>query len=223
MNKILSRDLPPASGHSALLIIDIQNFSCTPEGGNFKGKSSNDMESYEYYFQQLSSTVLPNIQRLQKACRQARIEVLFTVIESLTLDGRDRGLDYKITGFNVPRGSKDAQVIEIVKPVSDEIVIPKTSSSVFISTNIDYLLRNMECRHLIIAGVLTDQCVESAVRDACDLNYLVTLVSDACTTFTETRHHYSLKAVNGYCRQRTTVEIIHEISEHNEPDEHGRC
>jgi hypothetical protein len=30
--------------------------------------------------------------------------------------------------------------------------------------------------------MMTDQCVESAVRDACDLGYLVTLVSDACTT-----------------------------------------
>ncbi|WP_419831704.1 isochorismatase family cysteine hydrolase [Endozoicomonas atrinae] len=215
MNKILSRDVPLVPGYSAFLIIDIQNFSCTPEGGEFTGKSANNMEAYEYYFQQLSSTVLPNIKRLQRACRQARIEVLFTVIESLTVDGRDRGLDYKITGFNVPKGSKDAQVIDIVKPVNDEIVIPKTSSSVFISTNIDYLLRNLECRHLIIAGVLTDQCVESAVRDACDLNYLVTVVSDACTTFTETRHHHSLEAVKGYCRQRTTDELIQEINQSN--------
>jgi ureidoacrylate peracid hydrolase len=34
--------------------------------------------------------------------------VIYTVIESLTADGRDRSLDYKITGFNVPRGSFDA-------------------------------------------------------------------------------------------------------------------
>ena len=33
------------------------------------------------------------------------IEVTYTVIESLTADGRDRSLDYKITGFNVPKGS----------------------------------------------------------------------------------------------------------------------
>jgi nicotinamidase-related amidase len=61
----------------------------------------------------------------------------------------------------------------------DEIVMPKTSSSVFNSTNIDYVLRNLNCRQLIICRVLTDQCVESAVRNACDLNYLVTLVPEA--------------------------------------------
>lgn len=32
---------------------------------------------------------------------------------------------------------------------------------------------------MVLAGALTDQCVESAVRDACDLQYLVTLVTGA--------------------------------------------
>src|SRR5215813_13748241 len=35
---------------------------------------------------------------------------------------------------------------------------------------------------LIVAGIMTGQCVESAMPDACDLEYLVTLVTDACTT-----------------------------------------
>jgi ureidoacrylate peracid hydrolase len=140
------------------------------------------------------------------------MEVMFTVIESLTLDGRDRGLDYKITGFNVPKDSFDAKVIQEIKPIGDEIVIPKTSSSVFNSTNIDYILRNFNCRHLVLCGVLTDQCVESAVRDACDLNYLVTLVPDACATLTEKRHVFSLNAIKGYCRQVNTNDLINEIT-----------
>ncbi|WP_419535922.1 hypothetical protein [Endozoicomonas sp.] len=54
------------------------------------------MEAFNLYFKQLSTLVLPNVKRLQTACREASIEVMFTVIESLTLDGRDRGLDYKM-------------------------------------------------------------------------------------------------------------------------------
>ena len=69
------------------------------------------------------------------------------------------------------------QVIDCIRPRQDEIVITKTSSSVFTTTNIDTVLRNLDIKNLILAGVLTDQCVESAVRDACDLNYLVTLVT----------------------------------------------
>ena len=45
------------------------------------------------------------MQQLQTAFRLAGVEVMYTTIESLTQDGRDRSLDYKITGFHVPRGS----------------------------------------------------------------------------------------------------------------------
>jgi ureidoacrylate peracid hydrolase len=117
---------------------------------------------------------------------------MYTVIESLTQDGRDRSLDYRITGFHVPRGSWDARVLDEVAPAEDEIVLPKTSSNVFVSTNIDYLLRNMAKRQLIVAGFLTDQCVSSAVRDACDLGYLVTLATDATATCTAERHAAAL-------------------------------
>ena len=60
--------------------------------------------------------------------------------------------------------------------------------------------------------MVTDQCVESAVRDACDLGYLVTLVPDACATYTEERHDSSLRAINGYCRQCSTVELVAEVA-----------
>jgi ureidoacrylate peracid hydrolase len=136
---------------------------------------------------------------------------MYTVIESLTNDGRDRSLDYKITGFNVPRGSWDAQVLDEIKPMEDEIVFPKTSSSVFISTNIHYILGNLGIDFLIISGMLTDQCISSAVRDACDLGYLVTLITDACATFSQERHETSLSHIKGYCRQRITDEFLAEL------------
>jgi ureidoacrylate peracid hydrolase len=143
--------------------------------------------------------------------------VMYTVIESLTRDGRDRSLDYKITGFHVPKGSWDAQVLKAIAPAGDEIVLPKTSSSVFISTNIDYVLRNLGVRQLVIAGLVTDQCIESAVRDACDLGYLVTLVTDACAAYSQERHDHALHAIKGYCRQRTTDELLAELSGAREP------
>jgi ureidoacrylate peracid hydrolase len=69
------------------------------------------------------------------------------------------------------------QVLDCLKPGEDEIILPKTSADVFSSTNIDYLLRCLGVKYLLLAGCVTDQCVESAVRHACDLGYLVTLVT----------------------------------------------
>ena len=208
----LSREVPLTQGASALLVVDLQNYCARPDGGEFSEVATSAADQdHSYYFQRLAEVALPAIRRLQEVCRAKGVEVLFTVIESLTLDGRDRSLDYKITGFNVPRGSWDAQVLDEIAPVGDEIVLSKTASSVFNSTNIDYLLRNLGVRHLVIVGALTDQCVESAVRDACDLGYLVTLVTDGCATMTPERHENSLQAIRGYCRQRKSDELIAEI------------
>jgi ureidoacrylate peracid hydrolase len=215
MNQPLSREVAIEPAHSALLIVDVQNYNCTWDGGEYAGLSAAEKEQrYGYFFQKLRATALPNMVLLRQACRRARIEVTYTLIESLTSDGRDRSLDYKISGFNVPKGSPDARMVEELAPGPDEIVFPKTSSSVFISTNIDYVLRNLGTRYLIIAGCLTDQCVDSAVRDACDLGYLVTVPTDACVTLSAERHESSLRNNRGYCRQRTTQQLLEEIARH---------
>jgi ureidoacrylate peracid hydrolase len=209
----LRRDAPIDPLQTALLLIDVQNYSTHPAGGSFAGLDAAAKNGRCTYFINLLVTkVLPNQAKLLSACRRAGIEVIYTVIENLTADGRDRSLDYKISGINVAKGSWDAQIPEMVAPLAHEIVLSKTSSSVFISTNIDYLLRNLGVRFLIMVGVLTDQCVDSAVRDACDLGYLVTVVTDACATHTPERHASSLANNRGYCRQVTTLELMAEIA-----------
>ncbi|PCH75518.1 MAG: isochorismatase [Rhodobacteraceae bacterium] len=208
----LTRNLPLIPAQSALLFIDVQNFSADRQGAEFAGLTDAQFEDkHGWLFRQLE-TVIPNMQRLQTACREAAVEVMYTTIESLTLDGRDRSLDYKITGFNVAKGSWDGKVIDRIAPDGDEIVLPKSSSSVFVSTHIDYVLRNLGVKQLVISGLLSDQCVESAIRDACDLGYLVTQVTDACATETQARHDNSLATIKGYCRQVTTDQLIAELA-----------
>lgn len=210
----LSRDVPVVPERTALLLIDVQNFSARPDGDEYADQGLTPEQAYEkhkYFFDSVRNTALPNIRRLQEASREAGVEVMYTVIESLTLDGRERSLDYKITGFNVPKGSWGAQVLDEVAPVGDEIVLPKGSSSVFMSTNIHYLLGNLGVKHLIVVGFVTDQCISSAVRDACDLGYLVTVPVDACATYTAERHEQSLAHIRGYCRQVTTRELVEEL------------
>ena len=204
----LSREVPVDPVHAALLIVDVQNYCAHPDG---TGSHKLDAQQHRYLFGSLRETVLPNLQLLQLACRRARIEVVYAAVENMTRDGRDRSLDYKISGIDVPRGSWDAQILDEIVPGADEMVFRKTSSSVFISTNIDYVLRNLGVRSLIVAGMMTDQCVESAVRDACDLGYLVTLIPDACTTNSAERHQQSLLGIRGYCRQCRTDQLLAEI------------
>ncbi|MDH3472790.1 MAG: cysteine hydrolase [Rhodospirillales bacterium] len=209
---LATREVPLVPDRAALLFIDVQNFSCRRQGGEFQGLSDAAFQDrYGWFFEHIERETLPNMARLKARCRASKVEVLYTVIENLTLDGRDRSLDYRITGFNVPKGSWDAQVLSEIAPQGDEIVLPKTSSNVFVSTNIDYVLRNMGKRQLVVAGFITDQCVNSAVRDACDLGYLVTLVTDACASYTPERHDQALAELKGYCRRITTDALCAEL------------
>ena len=164
-----------------------------------------------YFHKQLVNQVIPNQVKLVSAARAKNIEVLHTVIESLTIDGRDRSVDHKLSGMNIPKGSDGANLIDELNTQSDEIILPKTSSGVFNSTNIDYVLRNLDIRFLIIFGVVTDQCVDMAVRDAADRGYLVTMVSDACTTLSIERQQNALDAFKGYCRILKTADVLDEI------------
>ena len=208
----LSREIEIVPAQAALLFVDVQNYNATAAGGEFANMPPEQIErEYGWFFETLRTKAVPNMQRLQKACRTGGIEVLYTVIESLTQDGRDRSLDYKVSKLHVPKGSWDAKMIDEIAPLPDEIVVGKTSSSVFISRNLHYILGNLGVKYLMIAGCLTDQCVDSAVRDACDLGYFVTTVTDACATLSQERHDWSLRLTKGYSRQRTTAQVVEEI------------
>ncbi|HWN67972.1 MAG TPA: isochorismatase family cysteine hydrolase [Haliangium sp.] len=197
------RDAPYVAGETALLLVDMQRIWC--ERGLDPAHAGQD---FSYYHDRLDDLVVPNQQRLLAAARAARVEVIHTMIESLTSHGRDRSLDHKLSNLHVPRGAPEGRVIPALAPVHDEILLPKTSSGVFNSTNIDYVLRNLGIRYLVITGVVTDQCVDMAVRDAADRGYMVTLIDDACATYSEERHRAAVKAFGGYCWVTNTETVL---------------
>jgi nicotinamidase-related amidase len=194
----LTRDRPIIKGRATLLVIDVQNGTCGPK----------EAEARPEFYKAAALRVIPNIAALLKSFRNAGLEVIYTVIEDLTADGRDRSLDYKLSNFGFPKGSHEAQVIPELAPQGDEIVLPKTSSSVFNSTNLDYLLRNIGIEDVFVTGYMTDQCVDHAVKDGADRGYYMTCVHDACAAETKARHEAALQCFKGYCRMLSTDEVL---------------
>ena len=79
-------------------------------------------------------------------------------------------------------------------------------------TNFNYVPKNLEISSLYVVGVYTNECVETTVRDACDLGYLVTLVDDCCATVTPELHAASLKTLRDrYARVVTAAEAMDDI------------
>jgi ureidoacrylate peracid hydrolase len=198
---------------TALVSVDMQNADCAREKREKALAPGAEAGPYRYFHERLEQVVIPNQQRLHAATRRLGIENIYVTIESLTKDGRDRGLDHRISELHNPRGSWEAQVIDEVAPADDDIIIRKTASGPFGTTNIDYVLRALDIRCMIVFGVLTDQCVENTVRAAGDYGYLVTLVEDACATYTQERHDAALRGFKGYCRIRRTDDLLAELAE----------
>ena len=196
------RGAPIDPGTTALLVIDVQKGIYHPGA----------TEARPYFHRTATEVAIPNMARLIAAARAAGAEIVYTVIQSLTRDGRDRSLDYKQTGFHFPPGSEEAEVCDEVAPAPDEMVLPKTSSSLFNSTAFDYLMRNIGIDTILVTGFLTDQCVDHTVRDGADRGFRMICVSDACTTDTEARHVAALAAFKGYCRTATTSDLLPEFT-----------
>ena len=176
-------------GAMALLLVDIQQGTC----------GDAQPSPRPAFDQQFRHYTLPAAQRALAVARQGEFEVIHTVIASLTADGRDRSLDYKRCRMGFPPGSRAAQVIPELTPLGDELVLAKSSSSPFSSTTLDYLLRNIGIRTLVVIGLLTDQCIDHTVKDAADRGYQVVCIQDACQAESPERHTAALACFQGYC------------------------
>ena len=105
-----------------------------------------------------------------------------------------------------------AIILDEIKPIKNEIVISKGASGVFNATAIDQILRNMGIDTLLMTGVITNYCVETAVRDAGDRGYNVVLVDDACAAMSEEHQKLALEILAGvYCVVKDTTQVIHEV------------
>ncbi|EER07692.1 glutamate synthetase, putative [Perkinsus marinus ATCC 50983] len=209
------RDVPLGSyGRTAVLVIDVQRQCSVAGEGVWEAHQSSEGS---YFFAKLN-TVVGNISKLLQCARKDKVknEVIYTYIEALTRDCRDASLDYKLSGgpsrpLLVPHGSPGAKILSQIEPEADDIMIPKTSCSVFQSTNIEYVLRNVNVKHLLVVGQLTNQCVESCVRDAADVGFLVTVVDDACVALSEVDHTAGLRNMAGFARIITTHDALEEL------------
>jgi biuret amidohydrolase len=212
------RDADFVRGQTAVLFVDMQKVFALPGRDPLHPERGPDHPFYAH----LRDTVIPNQRRILEAARAAGVEVLHTVIRALTRDGRDRSVDHKLSDILVARDDPDGDVIDELAPSGDEIVLPKTSSGVFNSTNIDYVLRNLDIRYLIVAGIVTDQCVDMAVRDAADRGYLVAVPRDASATYTSERHEAALRAFGGYCWLTDTDTVVKRLEALSAPAREGQ-
>ena len=202
------------AGSTALMIIDMQYVDADRNHGlGLDGQKRGWTDEMEYYFSRLETLVIPNIKSLLDASRAAGIHVVHVRVMNLAGDSSDTSWRYRMFGIFVPPGHIDAEIIPELAPLPGEVVLSKTTSSVFMSTNADFVLRNMGVDTIIMTGVVTNNCVESSTRNATDVGYRVLLVDDACAAWTQEGHDYCLRHLDrNFAIVKTTQQVLEEIA-----------
>jgi len=98
----------------------------------------------------------------------------------------------ELPSFMVP-GSKEREVPESVKPAMGDIVLEKSTASIFIGTNFENMMRNRGITTLIFTGIATEFGVESSARDAYNRGFYPVVVADCVSSADKEAHERSLK------------------------------
>jgi nicotinamidase-related amidase len=105
-------------------------------------------------------------------------------------------------------GTHDTEFLAGLEPGPNEVVIPKTTPSLFVATNAEARLRNLGIRTLLLAGVATDIGIEFTARHAMALGFMPVTISDAVGTYTETAQQRGLNCLNAFTLTATTADVI---------------
>jgi biuret amidohydrolase len=95
------------------------------------------------------------------------------------------------------RGEYGHGIIDEVAPLPAEVVIDKPGFGAFYATDLELLLRAGGITHLALAGVTTDICVHTTLREAIDRGFDCTTIADACAAGDPEVHAVMLRCIAG--------------------------
>ncbi len=176
--------------NTALILVAMQNAFCSPEGSFWKrGYSILNIDS-----------VLNTVRVLLSFAHKKGMLVIFTKLEYKS-DYSDSGLLVKHLAPEIIKlggyceNSRDSKLFDFQECNERGIVIVKKRYDPFFNTDLEDILKAHQITHLIVAGVLTNVCVESCVRSAFDRDFEVTVIRDATSTYSEELYRASLSTM----------------------------
>lgn len=98
-------------------------------------------------------------------------------------------------GRLLTRGEPNWDIIDELYPIPGEIVIDKAGKGAFTTSNLHLVLKNLGVTHLVIAGITTDVCVHTIMREANDFGYWCLLLKDCVGATDYGNHLAAIKSV----------------------------
>jgi nicotinamidase-related amidase len=169
----------------ALVVIDMQrDFS---EPGGFGASLGNDVSRVQ--------AIVPTVKRLIDGFRAAGLPVIHTMechrpdLSDLPPAKRNRGNPTIRIGDQGPMGrvliagEPGTAILDALAPLPGEIVIEKPGKGAFYATPFGAELKKLGAQQLVFAGVTTEVCVQTTMREANDRGYECLLAEDATESY----------------------------------------
>ena len=176
---------------SAFVIIDMQNDLCS-EGG-WAHLAGLDIGR--------TSSVIPRIKDVLAISREFGLFIIHTReghLPDLSDCPENRQRKMRQTGFEYGqkgpkgkffiRGTWNNEIVDELKPLTDELVIDKPGKGAFHATELEAILNAKNITTLIVCGVTTHVCVSSTLREAADRGFDTILLADCCQSYEEELH-----------------------------------
>ena len=177
---------------TALVVVDMQNGFCDPNGSMAKGKLPYEQQN----------RIIPVVRELVGLCHETGVQVMYSLQRhypnDVTRGRRKIPTHLQKLGVNVcTKDTWDAELVDqlkdLVRPSDD--VFEKHRSSCFYNSTLESKLKVQGITTLIVCGVATNYCVESTIRDAYARDYDIILIEDAAASLWEDLHRATLKNV----------------------------
>jgi nicotinamidase-related amidase len=175
--------LDPA--HTALVVIDMQCDFLEP--GGFGETLGNDLTPV--------AAIVPTVAELIGLFRDRKWPIVHTReshkpdLSDCPPSKRSRGNPTLRIGDDGPmgrilvRGEKGAGIVEACAPAPGEYVVDKPGKGMFYATEVAEILEAEGVTHLVFAGVTTEVCVQTSMREANDRGYECLLIEDATASY----------------------------------------
>ncbi len=185
LNEVIAPDF------TGLLIVDMQNGFCDPDGEFGRRGHGDPLQS-----------IVPSVGELVGLCRSAQIPVFWSTQEHDPADitrTNHRVQTHIAKSEHLPclRGTWDAEIVDALKDLveDDDYVFVKHRASCFYNTTLEVALRMRGISTLIIAGVTTNYCVDSTIRDAYARDFDLVVVRDCVAARDQALHNATLRNV----------------------------
>ncbi len=175
--------------HTALLVIDLQNDFCHPQG-HF-ARHGRDMT--------LMGERLPTMVETVQAAQALGVFTVLVRQETLP-DGRSdspawlrfKTRDGKTSEYTLP-GSWGWAFVDGVDPAPGDRIVTKYRPDAFVRTDLEKVLQEKGIQTVVVLGCTTEGCVESSVRGASYRDFYVVVVEDAVATNDRALHEGSMR------------------------------